>query len=382
MRILIAMRQPSLGGGVRGHVETVAQEMQRTGHDVWIFSHDDLPWREEVEARGLRTLGSLEHLEQEFDVAIAHDQPSIYDVVAAKPGLPIAFVWHGNVYDVDMAAQLDGAVQLIFQPYGPLPTRADSTSVKVPQVSVRQPIDVHNRFVPLSQISATPRKALMLSNYTTDVMRELLVEACGRAGIELTLRGFHEVDGPVARPEFAINDVDIVFGKGRVIMEAMACGRAAYVYDFFGSDGFVTDENLETLLSSGIGGSSTEMVASVDRIVAELGNYDRRMGTVNRDLAKHHFSVTRHVAVQIAALEEMLAGEARPAHNDAAFELARMSRVAWRFEGDAHVLSHRLQKVETERDEWRERHEQMLATKRWKLATTLTRPLDRLRGRG
>ncbi|MFT4050204.1 MAG: hypothetical protein QM648_10290 [Solirubrobacterales bacterium] len=389
MRILIALRQPSLGGGVRSHVETVASEMQRVGHDVVVFSLDEFAWRDELEAVGLRTAGSLKGLSGRFDVAIAHDRPSVHDINAELPELPVAFVWHGNFYDVDMSPQLDGAVKLIFQPYGPDKTRAAGISVKVPTVQVRQPIELNKRFTPHGPIAERPRRAISLSGYTTDTRRAVLVEACERAGIELELWGANEELGATRTPEIAINRADIVFGKGRVVMEAMACGRAAFVYDEFGTDGFVTEENIDELLASGIAGTDTPMPATADRIVEELARYDQRMGMVNRDLARHLFRVSAHVATQISALEQLLADNPPAAHNDASFELARLSRVAWAFEGEAHVMAHRLKQVSVSREAWRSEAEELAreleritTSRRWKLTGMLARPLDRLRGRG
>lgn len=394
MRFLIALRQPSLGGGVRGHTETVARELQHTGHDVVIFSDDDLPWRDAMERSGLRTAGSLAALEGHFDVAIAHDQPSAFDILAARPDIPLTFVWHGNIYDVDMAPQLDDAVKIIFQPYGPLPTRADATSAKARIVQVRQPIDVE-RFCPLGPIGERPRRAVAISNYMTDIRREVLTEACAQLGIEIEFYGFHEQRGPTSDPQITMNSADIVFGKARVAMEAMACGRAVFVFDAFGTDGFVDEHNIETLLSRGMGGSSTPMATSVDQIVEELGRYDQRMGMVNRDLARHHFPVSQHAATIVSAIEEMLGTERIQPHNDGAFELARLSRTSWYFEGEVHVLRHEIQKANSRAEVLTADNERLqrqlqseidtnvsIATsRRMRFLNALFWPVDKLRGR-
>jgi hypothetical protein len=393
MRILIALRQPSLGGGVRGHTETVARELQHTGHDVLIFSHDDLPWRDAMERTGLRTTGSLAALEGHFDVAIAHDQPSAFDLLAARGDIPLTFVWHGNIYDVDMAPQLDDAVRIIFQPYGPLPTRADATAAKARIVPVRQPIDVE-RFCPLGPIGERPRRAVAISNYMTDIRRTVLTEACAQLGIEIEFFGFHEQRGPTRDPQLTMNGADIVFGKARVAMEAMACGRAVFVFDVFGTDGFVDEHNIEALLSRGMGGSSTPMTTSVDQIVEELGRYDQRMGMVNRDLARHHFPVSQHAATLVNAIEEMLGAEQNVPCNDGAFELARLSRTSWYFESELHVLRHKFSQVEYramdlehENEVLRRRvidtelYELTVHSRRWRLMNAVMRPLDRLRRR-
>ena len=39
-------------------------------------------------------------------------------------------------------------------------------------------------------------------------------------------------------------EADIIVGYGRTILEAMACGRPAYVHEHSGSDGWVTADSM------------------------------------------------------------------------------------------------------------------------------------------
>jgi len=51
-------------------------------------------------------------------------------------------------------------------------------------------------------------------------------DACAGSGIDVVRVGA-QYDGPVLEADGVLNDADIVVGKARVIVEAMACGRAA-----------------------------------------------------------------------------------------------------------------------------------------------------------
>lgn len=389
MQIVAAMRIPSAGGGVRTHVATVSDQMQRTGHDVHVFSRDTGDWREPFESAGLRTAATAAELPEAPDVVIAHDLPSAYDMLELRPDVPQVFVCHGQLYDVDFPPQLEGAVGLLVALYSGAGARTNAAAVKTPTVALRQPIHVH-RFTPTRPINDVPRRAVAISNYLVGERREILIEACEKAGIELELYGVNEPGGVAERPEDVMNGADIVFGKARVIMEAMACGRAAYVFDVFGCDGWVTPEKLPAMLDSGIAGSSTTQTADADAIAADLANYTASMGMVNRDLALASFSVTKHVATLIRAIEEML--EEPPAmNNDAAFELARLSRISWGFEGETHVLRHRLvvaehrvNEIERLRAELDDTHARLAAVEgsaRWKAVQRVLLPFDRVRGR-
>ena len=56
---------------------------------------------------------------------------------------------------------------------------------------------------------------------------------------------------PAWDPVATIAEADIVVGKGRAVLEAMSCGRAAFVYDAFGGDGWVTAESYPRLEADG-----------------------------------------------------------------------------------------------------------------------------------
>ena len=63
---------------------------------------------------------------------------------------------------------------------------------------------------------------LLLGNYLEGERRRVLVEACESLEIETVQIGRHA--GGAQDPLDAIGRADIVVGKGRAIVEAMACG--------------------------------------------------------------------------------------------------------------------------------------------------------------
>jgi hypothetical protein len=381
MRIVVAMRMPSAGGGVRSYVDTIAEQIQRCGHDLTVFSRDDGDWRDHFDQRGVRSATRRADLPREVDVVLAQDQPSSYEMAELLSGVPQAFVWHGNTYDADMAPQLDGLVGLIVSLYHGPNARFHAASVKPPVLELTQPIAVA-RFTPTAPIGERPRRAVAISNYLTGVRQEIIERACAIAGIELELYGANQ-RRTALEPQIEINRSDIVFGKGRAAMEGMACGRAVYVYDFVGSDGWITPEKLPRLL-----------VADPELIAAELADYSPAMGEVNRDLALANFSPVAHVARLITALENLVGDGAGP-HNDAVFELGRLARASWSFESDVHILTHRLnsanhrlERLDAENGQLRRDLEHLgshtrsvESSLRWRLVQGALRPLDKLRGR-
>ena len=82
-----------------------------------------------------------------------------------------------------------------------------------------------------------------------------------------------------------MGDADIVIGKARVIVEAMASGRAAYVYDHNGGDGWVTSERYALLEADNFGGQAEAVAADLERLRSDLKAYRPDMGVANRQLA-------------------------------------------------------------------------------------------------
>jgi hypothetical protein len=198
---------------------------------------------------------------------------------------------------------------------------------------MRQPVDA-KRFYPRSPLNERPRRALVLGNWMQADRRRLLRDACGEAGIDL---GEHGAKSEYTRtPELELADVDIVFGKARVIVEAMASGRAAYVFDHNGGDGWVTPDRYELLESDNFGGQAEARATTRERLREDLRRYDQAMGTANRDLAVANHSASRHGRELVQLFSGLAPQVERP---DAPVrELARVTRLQWETEGRAAWL--------------------------------------------
>jgi hypothetical protein len=296
-------------------------------------------------------------------------------------------------------------------------------------VRLTQPVDVE-RFRPLAPLPERPRVALALGNYVAGPRAELLRTACARHGIELRHVGLHG-DTMTLRPEVALNQADVVFGKARVIAEAMACGRAAYVFDHNGGEGWVTDANRAALAADNFGGQEHPIAVDAERLADDLARYDPASGLANRDHVVAHHAAHKHAARLVEVLRE-IAGEGAAARPPAPYEeLARMVRLYQRADGHAFAMQAEAHRVAGERDSAHERaahaqaraahaegrvadaearaaraeHEAadaraaaadawrqaeasedarraLIATRRWRAVTRLLRPLDRMRQDG
>ena len=201
--------------------------------------------------------------------------------------------------------------------------RARAAAVVPEVVRLTQPVDTE-RFSPRGPLHDPPRRALLLGNYLAGDQLEVLGQACAEAGIEWEQVGYRN-GGPTREPERLMGDADIVIGKARVIVEAMASGRAAYVYDHNGGDGWVTPERYELLEADNFGGQAEPVAADRARLRADLRRYRPDMGAANRQLAVANHSANKH-AQELALLFGRLSPRARPVGGPLR-ELARLVRV-------------------------------------------------------
>jgi len=96
-------------------------------------------------------------------------------------------------------------------------------------------------------------RALILSNYATeDNFAAVVVEGCRMAGLECQIVGAG-VGRSVADPERLLTEHSVVFAKGKVALEALACGCAVIVCDQRGLGPLVTPENFDRLRRESFG---------------------------------------------------------------------------------------------------------------------------------
>ena len=147
-----------------------------------------------------------------------------------------------------------------------------------PVIRLRQPIDVR-RFAPRGPLHERPRRILLLGNHLSGPRREAVVEIARVRGIEVDQVGLPgRLEDAV---EDAIGAADVVVGYGRAILEAMACGRAAYVLDRNGGDGWVTPESYPALEADGFAGTGTDTTVTAARFAEDLDAFASWMGTAS-----------------------------------------------------------------------------------------------------
>lgn len=332
MKLVLGTSHLGLGGS-ESYLLTVAEQLDRLGHEVTIFAPEGGIGVKGAIDRGLAVVDETE-LPVECDAALTQDAAVSLVLAERLPTVPQLFVAHSEMFDLQAPPQLDGAVAKVVAMNDRLAERMRAFAVDVEVVRLRQPIDTE-RFTSRNPLPEAPRRALLLSNTPVADRLALLEQACEAAGIELGRLG--GISGQTSDPRSALADADIVIGYGRSILEAMSCGRAAYVYDWNGGDGWVTEESYAEIEADGIAGRNGRTIIDGQRLREDLLGYSASMGPVNHDLVIAHHRANVHAQALLDLFKEMAPPPPRP--RAPLQEMARLVRLEWRARAEVHALS-------------------------------------------
>jgi hypothetical protein len=333
MRLLLATNHLGLGGS-ESYLLTVAEQLDRLGHEVPVFSPELDRGADVAEERRIEVIGEGE-LDREFDAALVQDASVSYTVADRCPAVPQLFVAHSAKFDLQAPPQLPGPVGLVVVLNDRVAARMRSYALELDVVRLRQPIDTEH-FTPHAPLPEVARSALLLSNTQNDDRIAMLERACAEAGLELRRVG--GLSGQVNDIRPAVADAEVVIGYGRSILEAMACGRAAYVYDWKGGDGWITPDSYPGIEADGFAGSADRTIADAPQLVEDLRGYSASMGPVNHDLVMAHHKAGEHAQELVELFRRLAKPEPRPPAP--LQEMARLVRLEWRARADVHSLVH------------------------------------------
>jgi hypothetical protein len=368
-------------GGSETYAITLADHLQRLGHRVVVCAAGIGRGEELARACGVEVVALERYRGRACDRIVAQDGATALELAARNPGAPLAFVAHSEEFDPQLPPQLAESTAAVVVLNDRVERRIRALARDLPVVRLGQPIDVA-RFRPRTRPGAMSRRVLMFGNNLRGRRLEHLERAVDRAGMELVRAG--TLGGETVSPELLFDEADIVMGYGRCVLEGMACGRPAYVYDHLGGDGWVTEDSYPALERDGFGGRALPEVLDFQRIADDLRDYSADMGLANRDLVVRNHRAEHHAQRVVELLDGLGAPAAR--QPDALSEIARLVRGQWAAraradELEAHIgtLSARLAYERDAFDDLQRRHDEALGSLRHRLGSKLARPIDVVR---
>ena len=297
--IVIATGNLTGPGGSETYVMTVAEHLVRLGHSVTLLARRVGAVAEAAEALGIPVEQDPDRLPATVDAVLVLDREFALALGSRYPTAARVFIMH-NVDDAYLPPPVPGCIHVTVALNERHAARARATTGAGTVVRLHQPIDML-RFSPRQPIAATPRRVAWLGNYGgfPGAHRERLREAWGE---ELE---WVDIGGPQTTMDVpaALAQVDVVVGYGRSILEAMACGRAAYVFEHVGSAGWVTTTNFADMERDGFAGVAVRGPADVAQLRADLADYSSDLGWQARELVRRHHDAREHVTELMAVLD-------------------------------------------------------------------------------
>jgi hypothetical protein len=389
MEIVLTALTLGAPGGMQSYLLTVAPQLERLGHDVTLYATELGTMADVARSRGLRVTATADELPDRCDAVIAQDAITLLAMTERYPGAVRTLVVHSAEYDIHLPPQPDGVVAFVVVLNSAVERRVRGMA-RPPRIErLRQPVDT-DRHRDVGTRPERPRRVLMLGNYLTPHDREPLVRICADAGLEWRQVGVHGelLSDPIA----AITDADIVIGQGRSVLDAMACGRAAWVYGPVAGDGWVSPSSYPALEADGFRGRATDQILGAERFRRALDDFHPQMGSENRRLITLHHSAYEHAAELSRLLGESAPGRevdfplrelARAVRTqyDAQSTLEAMTHQArsTRQEGEAAVEENRALRLEVA--ELEQRLRSVEDNRRWVTVSAALSPLDAARRR-
>lgn len=363
MRIVLGTYQFDKVSGSETYAITIAEQFLKLGHDITIYVKAPGKMAEVARERAISIATDLELPMP--DVVLSQDGIVAYEMSAKWPGVPHAFICHSPLFELQTPPAVPGMVAAVVVMSERFENRLRALATKHRTVRFRQPIDV-DRLVPLGAARKQPKKALLLGNYLQGDSKRLLMEAWGGAGLEFTQIGDPSGTNSVDIVQ-AIAEADIVVGKARAILDAMSCGRPAYVYDVFGTDGWVTPQVYDAMEADAFAGLALSRPFDPAQLVTDLGAYDPLMGMANRKLVMMH----HHARIHAQQMIDLCSDLAKPtaSRTTPKLELSRLVASNWRSESkllSARIalgpMAERAKRAEDEVSRLRDRNERYRLT--------------------
>jgi hypothetical protein len=273
-RVLIATTGLSGRGGADLYARDVAVALLKLGWLPIVYSTRLGAVAEELRHATIPVAGHLDDCLAQPD--IIHGQHTIETLAALMrfPTVPAIFVCHDafSWHSLPPVSPRIGAYVAVDR------NCRDRMMFEhgIPEESIRvltNAIDLQ-RFTRRPPLPSTPRRAVVFSNAAREYTWVAPIRsACSRRGIELDVIG--EGSGRFEpHPEEALRQYDVVFGKARCALEAMAVGASVIVCDYAGFAGMVTTRNRAHLQQLNFGARTLRDPITTEGVLEALDQYD------------------------------------------------------------------------------------------------------------
>lgn len=273
MNILITNFFINSPSGTESYVYELALELHNRGHHVEIFTLSMGDLARSLIENGIHVCTDLKKIKKKPDCIHAHHNIITLKVTHFFKKTPIVYFIHDRTHFLDYPFRHTNILQYVAVDYN-CKERYLENGFKDDDIEIIYNWANLSRFRQRTAISAVPRKALAFSNYMSQTnIFPFIKEACLSQGIEIDLIGSDNGNATTA-PENILGQYDIIFGKAKAAIEAMATGAAVIVCDYRGLAEIVTPENMQHYRKYNFGMKLMTNKIQTDLIIREIRKYN------------------------------------------------------------------------------------------------------------
>ncbi|MAS96976.1 MAG: hypothetical protein CMO55_27610 [Verrucomicrobiales bacterium] len=272
IRILITNLCLSAQSGTEKYARDVAVELMAEGHEVALYSPILGDYAEKMQSEGICVVSDLADVPFQPDIIHGHHHVETVSAILRFPEVPAIYVCHDRSSWHDKAP-LMARIKRYVAVDEACRKRLVADGVGEDRIEmIHNSVDVR-KFPVRRSLPEKPARALLLSHYASEeTYLPVVRETCEHFGIRLDVGG--NAAGNRINPEEVLREYDIVFGKARCALEAMATGCAVVLTDPAQAGPMVTTENWNRLRPLNFGFEACPDPLSVEALVAEVEKYD------------------------------------------------------------------------------------------------------------
>ncbi len=232
MHILIANCTLATRTGTEIVVRDLALTLRDAGHTASVYSPQLGEIASELRASGIIVVDDLHQLSQAPDIVHGHHHVETLEALLHFPAARGLFVCHDRTIWMSAPPRLDRLRRYIAVDFNCLERL--TVDYAIPEAMTRvifNSVDLDRCPSRSTPLPPQPTRALVFSNYAASGTHLDAVQlACAMLKLPLEVIGAG-VGKSMATPEQVLGEYDVVFGKARCAMEAIACGAAVVLCD-------------------------------------------------------------------------------------------------------------------------------------------------------
>jgi hypothetical protein len=286
----------------------IARALTRKGHSVTVYSkyiYSDI--YQLFHSNGIRIIYNLSDIKEEkFDIAHVHHNINAYEVRYYFPNLPIIFLSHGVIHEIEYPPIIDLGIRMYLAVSEEVKDNLIKLGIKEKMISLFRNGINSKVFYQKKKINNLPRKALIISTRLNDEKKNIIISALKKLGIEYQFIGGRFGWIPNKLLPYYINKADIVFSLGRGAIEAMFCGRVPIIFDYLGGEGMVTPSNILKILKFNFSGRCYKKEFNFSSLVGEIKKYRKEYGSKLQNITGQMFDIDNNIISLISLYKQCI----------------------------------------------------------------------------